>query len=83
MLLALHRKFLVLFYFQTFSSNKKKGTAGLNEEKKKALYDLLIHQATAFIDGRGCSKVSSQELRALIELLEVTYSVAVGALGVG
>ena len=58
-------------------------TAGLNEEQKKDVYDILTPQATAFVKSRNYSKVKLPGVRALLEFLEKGYNLSQVALDVG
>ena len=55
----------------------------MNEEQKQYVYDTSIAQATTFIEARNCSSVKVTGVRALLEFLEMTYSVSRHALNVG
>lgn len=56
---------------------------GLNEEKKKYVYNMLKQQLTTFIRVHNYSKVEKQRVRALLEFLESAYSVSRVALDRG
>ena len=57
--------------------------AGLNEEQRKDVYDMLTPQATTFVKSRNYSKVELPGVRAFLEFLEKVYNVSEGALNVG
>ena len=57
--------------------------AGLNEEEKKDVYDMLTPQVTTFIKRRNYSKVKLQGVRSLIEFLERGYNLSQVALDKG
>mgnify|MGYP006896107996 CR=1 FL=1 len=57
--------------------------AGLNEEQKKDVYDMLTPQVTTFMKTRNYSKHKVLGVRALIEFVEKGYNLSQVALDVG
>ena len=51
-------------------------TVDLNEEQKKAVYQILMLQASQFMESRNYSKVKETAVRALVEFLKMAYNVS-------
>ncbi|XP_044179909.1 uncharacterized protein LOC122961308 [Acropora millepora] len=60
-----------------------KTTVDLNEEEKKDVYDMLMLQASKFMESRNYSKVKVTGVRAFVEFLEKAYDVTRVALNKG
>ena len=55
----------------------------MNEEEKKDVYDMLMLQASKFMESRNYSKVKVTGVRAFVEFLEKAYDVTRVALNKG
>ncbi|XP_015779234.1 PREDICTED: ankyrin-3-like [Acropora digitifera] len=51
-------------------------TVDLNEEQKKAVYQILMLQVSQFMEFRNYSKVKETAVRALVEFLKMAYNVS-------
>ena len=69
--------------FSDFLIRLKIEAAGLNEEQKKDVYDMLTPRVTTFMKTRNYSKVKVTGVRALLEFLEKGYNLSQVALDVG
>ena len=58
-------------------------TVDLNEEQKKAVYQILMLQASEFMESRNYSKVKETAVKALLEFLKVAYNVSRVAINKG